>query len=99
MTTPTINQVGPANSWRVIYNTTTKVVMQVFLSSGITKTINGLFCGNTVADATGSPPSQRAGTVSASQGYAQAIEKIATMGLTYVPPSTPVAPPPTTAVM
>jgi hypothetical protein len=61
--------------------------MQVFLASGITKTINGLFCGNTVADATGSPPSQPAGTVSASQGYAQAIEKIAKMGLTYVPPS------------
>jgi hypothetical protein len=87
--TPNINSVGPANSWRVVYNTTTKVVMQVFLSSGITRTINGLFCGNTVADATGSPPSQPEGTVSASRGYAQIIEKIATMGLTYTPPGTP----------
>ena len=84
---PTINQVGPANSWRVVYNTTTKVVKEVFLSGGITKTINGLFCGNTVADLAGSPPEQPAGTVSSSTGYAQCIAQIASMGLTYVPTS------------
>jgi hypothetical protein len=83
----TVNQVGPANSWRFVYNTTTKVVMQVFLASGITRTINGLWAGATVAALAGSPPSQPAGTVSSSTGYAQCIAQIASMGLTYVPTS------------
>jgi len=60
---------------------------QVFLSSGITKTKDGLWAGATVADAVGTPPEQPAGTVSASTGYAQAIAQIASMGLTYIPPS------------
>ena len=79
-----VNQVGPANCWRVVYNMTTKVVKQVFLSSGITKTINGLWAGATVA-AEDTSLGQPVGTVSASTGYAQAIAQIESMGLTYVP--------------
>jgi len=89
MSTPIVNTAGPANCWRVVYNTTTKVVKQVFLSVGITRTKDGLWAGTTVATAVGSPPVQPAGTVSASTGYAQAIAEIQAMGLTYVPPSTP----------
>ena len=81
-----VNQVGPAKSWRFVYNTTTKVVKQVFLSVGITRTKDGLWAGTTVANEAGSPPTQPAGTVSVSTGYQQCIAEIAAMGLTYVPP-------------
>ena len=86
----TINSAGPENCWRFVYNTTTKVVKQVFLSSGITKTKDGLWAGAIVA---AEDPSigQPAGTVSVSTGYAQAIAQIATMGMTYVPSSTKIA--------
>ena len=85
---PTVNQVGPANSWRVVYNATTKVVKQVFLSSGITKTLDGVWAGTHVTDAVGIPPVQPTGTLSPSAGYAEAIAEISLMGLTYVPPQT-----------
>ena len=84
---PTVNQVGPANCWRVVYDTTTKVVKQVFLASGITKTTSGLWAGATVANAAGTPTVQPAGTISPSTGYAVAISEIFLMGLTYVPKS------------
>jgi hypothetical protein len=84
----TVNQVGPANCWRFVYNTTTKVVKQVFLSSGITKTLDGVWAGTHVADAVGIPPVQPAETISSSAGYAEAIAEISLMGLTYVPPQT-----------
>jgi len=85
MSTPIVNTAGPANCWRVVYDVNTKVVKQVFLTSGITKTKNGLWAGATIADENPSTGIQPVGTITASAGYAAAIAQIASMGLTYVP--------------
>jgi len=89
MSAPIINSVGPANCWRFVYDTTTKAIKQVFLSSGITKTNDGLWAGANVADENPSTGIQPVGTITASAGYAAAIAQIASMSLTYVPPTTP----------
>ena len=96
-----INQSQPLSCWRLVYDTKTKKVLSMFESSGITKTINGLFCSsqtqsnietgesvisNSSLKISSPVTTENSGFLTSDQGKAECQSQMSSLGLLPLPP-------------